>query len=107
MLNSERWATIEREALEQVRAELAVAEVTPLEFGAHLVWTECLFGRTNGLSPVHRVGFPQFDRVYTTCGDVIPEPIRWVPLSPAMVRTMARCKFCEAEYQRVLMERAA
>src|SRR5690349_19223327 len=82
---SDVWAAIEREALAQVRTELAHDETTPLVFGAAIAWSECLMGRTNGVSLLHRVGMPQHEHEYTTCGDLIPPPIRWIPLSPATI----------------------
>lgn len=107
MIRDEIWAEIEREALAQVRSELARDESTPLEFGAPIMWAYNARGRTDGLSPVHRVGFPQFNRAYTTCGELVPAPILWCPLSPALARTMPRCVYCEAEMARVKRERAA
>lgn len=100
------WQRIEREARDQVRQELEIAENTPLEFGAFIAWTECQFGLTNDVSALHRVGFPQHGENYATCGERIPLPVRWVPLSPAMVRTMGKCKFCEAEMSRIAREAA-
>lgn len=101
------WERIEREASEQVRAELQVDENRSLEFGAAIAWSECMMGRTCGVSPIHRVGVPQHGHDYTTCGDLIPPPIRWVPLSPATIRVMAKCRQCEAEMIRIQRERAA
>ena len=97
---SEMWLQIEREAREVASAVLDRDENTPLVFGAFIAWTECQFGLTNGLSPIHRVGFPQHNDAYTTCGELIPSPLRWFSLSPAIVRTMGKCKFCEAEMAR-------
>ena len=107
MTSDETWREIEQQARDQVRAELARDENTPLEFGAAIVWAFNARGRTDGISPVHRVGFPQFNRAYTTCGELVPAPILWCPLSPAMVRTMPRCVYCEAEMKRVKREKAA
>lgn len=107
MSRDEIWAEIEREALEQVRSELAADEARSLEFGSAIAWSECQMGRTNGISPLHRVGLPQHGHDYTTCGDLIPDPIRWVPLSPATIRVMAKCRSCEAEVSRIQRERAA
>lgn len=107
MSRDEIWSEIEREAHEQVQAELARDESTPLVFGAPIAWSYNARGRTDGVSEVHRVGFPQFNHAYTTCGELIPAPIRWCPLSPAVVRVMAKCQYCEAEMARVKRERAA
>ncbi len=100
------WQRIEQEARDVALACLTRDENTPLAFGAFIAWTECQFGLTNGLSELHRVGFPQHDDVYTTCGARIPEPVRWFSVSPAMVRTMGKCKFCEAEMTRIAREAA-
>ena len=104
---ADMWADIEAAALEQVRAELERDERTPLVFGSPIVWSECLMGRTNGMSQLHRVGLPQHGYEYTTCGQLIPPPIRWVPLSPATIRVAPKCKQCEAEVLRISPERAA
>ncbi len=101
------WEQLEREAREQVQAELDVDEVTPLEFGAAIVWSSCVMGRTNGLSEVHRVGFPQINHAFTACGELIPAPIRWVRASAAVIRTMGKCKYCEAELARIARANAA
>ncbi len=101
------WEQLEREAREQVRSEIDVDEVTPLEFGQPIVWSSCVMGRTNGLSEVHRVGFPQINHAFTACGELIPAPIRWVRASPAVIRTMAKCRHCEAEMTRIKREKAA
>ncbi len=104
---TETWQRIEEEAHAQVLAELDVDEVTPLEFGAAIVWSSCVMGRTNGLSPVHRVGFPQINHAFTACGELIPAPIRWVRASSAVIRTMGKCKYCEAEIMRIGKANAA
>ncbi len=100
------WLRIELEARMAALAVLENDENTPLEFGAFIAWTECMHGLTNGLSPVHHVGFPQHNTSYTTCCERIPEPVRWMSLSPALVRTMGKCKFCEAEMMRIAREAA-
>jgi hypothetical protein len=94
------WLRIEREAHDQVVGELAMLVDTPLVFGQHIAWTDCRFGRTDDLSSVHRVGFPKGNDPHTTCGELIPHPVRWFPLSPALIQTMQPCRFCEAEYAR-------
>jgi len=101
------WQRITRDARAVALADLARDENTPLAFGQHIAWSECQFGLTNGFSEIHRVGFPQHRNNYTTCGERIPPPMRWLPLSPAMVRTMGNCKFCEAEMMRLAHEEAA
>lgn len=104
---SDKWRQIEAEVRAQVVTELEWLERTPLEFGAHIAWSECFMGRTNGFSEVHQVGFPQVGRAFTTCGQMIPAPVRWLPVSPAMARTMRRCVYCEAERARILKANAA
>ena len=104
---NETWARIEQEAHEQVQTELDVDLKTPLAFGAPILWTECRMGRTDSLTPVHRVGFPQVRHAFTACGELIPPPIRWSRLSPAMIRTMKRCHYCEVEMARIARENAA
>lgn len=101
------WREIEREAREQNSLDVIRLESTPLEFGQHIAWTTCLLACTNGISELHRVGHPILGYDHTTCGDVIPPPVRWLPLSPAIIRTLPRCKYCEAEHVRILTERAA
>lgn len=101
------WDRIEAEAREQKSAEYGERRQTPLEFGAHIVWSEYQANQTNGFSEVHRVGFPQFGQAYATCGELIPGPLTWFPLTPALVRVMDRCKYCEAEMARIIREQAA
>lgn len=104
---ADAWLRVDLEARVVARAALEHDEATPLEFGAFIAWTESQFGFMNGLSVVHRVGFPQHENNYATCGEPIPAPVRWFSLSPAMVRTMRKCKFCEAEMARIERGRAA
>lgn len=94
------WLRIEREAREQALMVLAQDESSPLVFGAYLAWVDCIYGRTDGLSPIHRVGFPIGNKPHTTCHEAIPAPIRWMVLSPALIKSIGPCRFCEAEYQR-------
>ncbi len=103
----ETWQRIEEEARAQIQAELDVDEVTPLEFGKPIVWSSCVMGRTNGISDVHRVGFPQVGHAFTACGELIPAPIRWVRASAAVIRTMGKCHYCEAELIRIARRNAA
>ncbi len=94
------WREIEAAAREHALTVLEIDENTPLVYGAHIAWTTGIYGRTDELSPLHRVGYPIGSKPYTTCHEAIPEPIRWFILSPALLRTMPPCRFCEAEYQR-------
>ncbi len=104
---SETWERFEAEVREDMRARLAVEEVTPLEFGAAIAWSRNSRGKTDEFTPVHRIGFPQIDRAFTACGELVPAPILWLPLSPAMIRTMDKCRYCEAEMARISREQAA
>lgn len=101
------WLRIEAEAREQVAAEVEALTDTPLEYGHHIAWVDCRYARTEGISDVHRVGFPQKHEPYTSCGEQIPHPTRWLSLSPAMIRTMVPCRFCAAEQMRHAREDAA
>lgn len=100
------FAQIEREAREQVSAELDARAALP-EFGERIAWAITLYGRTDELSPVHRVGLPNGKEVYTACGEAIPSARLWLPLTDRLVRTMPRCRFCEAEFARLAREQAA
>lgn len=104
------WLDIEREAKDQVTDELKRLEETPLVFGDPIAWAEYRYARTDGLSEVHHVGVPKGkdgSEPYTTCEIPIPPPIAWLPLSPAMIRTMPRCRYCHIEHARVAREQAA
>lgn len=90
------WLQIESEARAQVRAELDREMVTPLQPGATVAWALTRFGHTDGLSAVHRVGDPLGDQPTTLCGDLVPDPILRVPLSPRLIRTLGNCKYCES-----------
>lgn len=93
MTNSDTQA-IEQEA----RAEAIAAELTPLEWGAPVAWAECRFGRTDGLSVVHRIGAWTVDDARTICGESVAAPILRVVLTPNLVRTLGRCRYCETAY---------
>lgn len=103
----ETWTRIKAEALAQIILDLARLHETPLAFGQHLAWVTHEANLTAELSPLHRVGFPIDARPYTGCGERIPPPICWLPLSPALIATMPRCKFCVAEYERAVRLRDA
>ncbi len=101
------WKRIEAAAKEQVRGELIAEEVAPLEYGRSIAWSDHRFGRTDGLSPVHRVGFPKGNDPYTSCGEAIPDALRRLALCPGLIRSLGRCRFCEAESARLAPEIAA
>lgn len=93
---------IEAEAREQKRAELAERTEHPPAFGTHIAWAvTARSGPTDEFSSVHRVGAPIGGDPHTTCGAAIPDPALWMPLSPALIRSMDRCGFCEAAYARL------
>lgn len=94
------WRPIEHEARMHALSVLERDESTPLVFGAHIAWVEFVFGRTDALTPVHRVGYPIAGKPYTTCHEGIPGPLHWMVLSPALIESLGPCRFCEAEYQR-------
>lgn len=87
------WERIEREAYAQSREDAVMAEHTPMEFGRPVAWSECRFGRTDSLSLVHR---EQDDR--TLCGELVPAPILRVALTPNLVRTLGKCRYCETAF---------
>jgi hypothetical protein len=91
------WQAIERAARAQVVADVEVLERTPLVSGEFIAWSTHLksqWGHCSGLSPVHRVGQITAEYCYTTCGEIIPPAVRWLPLSPALVQSMEPCKHC-------------
>lgn len=94
------WKRIEAAAREDGLAELDVIERTLLVYGDHVAWTLHRFGRTDALSAVHRVGHPLQGRDYTTCGEVIPEPVRRLTLTPRFIHALSTCRYCEIEYAR-------
>lgn len=106
-MTDESWTRIMAEVRAQNSADLTTLEQTPLVYGDHIAWAVRLYGWTDDLSHVHRVGYPQQDEPYTTCGEKIPWPGLWLQLTPALVRTMPPCRFCEAEYARAQRENAA
>lgn len=106
MIHTE-WRDIEQAARHYAADLLDARKQVPLEYGEHIAWGVVGFGGTTAdLSPVHRVGVPQNGEPYTTCGEAIPDPIWWMTLSPALIRTMPTCRFCQAEYLRYLETQA-
>jgi hypothetical protein len=92
------WLRIEHEALTQVRTELEAEDTQPLPFGQIVAWSDCRFARTDELSVVHRAGETVGETALTLCGEVIPSPVRRLQLSTNLVRTLGRCRYCEAAY---------
>ena len=89
----DRWADVEREAREQVTADIQADDF--LQPGRVVAWSLCRFARTDGLSVVHRVGQPMNGVAATLCGEIVPEPIRLIPLNANLARTLGRCSYCE------------
>lgn len=90
------WRQLEAEARKQVLAEIAATDF--LQPGRVVAWSLCRHARTDGLSQVHRVGPPIAGVGATLCGEVIPEPIRLVPLNANLARTLGRCSHCDRAY---------
>lgn len=101
------WHRIETEARAQAAAEVQALTHAALVFGQYIAWATYRYGRTDGITAVHRVGFPIGHKPYTTCGEIIPSPVCWVPLTPRLVEVMPQCRFCEAEYIRLENKNAA
>lgn len=100
----DEWKRIEREAHEQAMKEVDVLNETPLVFGHHIAWSHTNRHETESITALHRVGYPKHGNPYTACGEPIPHPLRWFPLSPALIKHMPRCRFCENEYPRLVRE---
>lgn len=94
------WHELRMAARAQISADIDALVATELAFGDHVSWVEKLYALTDRIEPIHRVGFPRGNDPYTTCNIPIPHPLLWFPLSPALIRTMEPCRFCEAEYHR-------
>lgn len=95
----DQWLRVEADARASALATLAVLEAAPLELGRAVAWVECRFGRTDGFSLVHRVGEPFGDAPHTMCGERVPAAIRLVaPLTPNLIRSLGRCRYCESTY---------
>lgn len=107
-MNTFDWKELERDARAVAMDRLTIDETTPLELGAHIAWTDTgWMGATSGLSSAHRVGEPIGSKPHTTCGAAIPEPIRRLILTPAIIDALAPCGFCEAGVSRITPEYAA
>ncbi len=91
------WRALEIEARADALRGLESEETTALQAGALVAWSTHRFGgTTDGFSPVHRVG----ESGVTLCGAPIPEAIKRVRLSGQIVRSLGRCKYCEAKYSK-------
>lgn len=101
------WRELELAAEAQALADSQALARTPLEYGQPIAWNLVRRGETFGLTEIHRVGDTPRDIPFTACRFSIPSPDRWFPLSAALIRTLPKCKYCEAEVARVAKERAA
>lgn len=105
---TDTWRAIEREARTHALAVLDLEKHTPLVVGNHIAWSTTGYrGVSDGFSPVHRVGAPIGNKPHTTCHEAIPDPIRRMILSSALVSSMEPCRFCEAEFARLARPHAA
>lgn len=88
--------TVLRDVAAQISRQIAEAQLPAL--GEYIAWSmHERGGCTDGLSSAHRVGEPKNGAPYTTCGMPIPAPVRWLSLSPAMIKDgLLPCGFCEA-----------
>ena len=93
---SDKWRQIEADARAQVVTDIVADDF--LQPGRVVAWSLCRFARTDGLSVVHRVGQPVAGVAATLCGEIIPEPIRLIPLNANLARTLGRCSYCERIY---------
>jgi hypothetical protein len=90
-----------------VKAELTRDAATPLELGAHIAWTlPGYLETTDRFSEVHRVGNPLLELSRTLCGEMIPPVVRRVPLSPRVMTSLGRCRYCEDLYVQLQRETA-
>lgn len=103
----ESWRKLLADVLIQREGDLERAMNTPLDFGEYVAWVTKRMGLTDGVSEVHRVGYPQHGYAYTACGELISGPYYRFPLSPALVRTLENCTYCNAEIGRVARKEAA
>lgn len=77
------------------------AEGETLPLGQPVAWAERRFGRTDGLSVVHRAGDAALSMTSdqrTLCGETVPAAILRVALSPNLVRSLGRCRYCDEAY---------
>lgn len=89
------WLSIEAEARAQCSETMQLEEVATLVVGNFVAWTEQRFARTDGFSPVHRIGDVGESGAVTLCGEMVPEACRRVALTPTLARELGRCRFCE------------
>lgn len=87
------WRQLEADARAEVLSTIAADDF--LQPGRVVAWVLCRFGRTDGLSVVHRVGQPIAGVAATLCGEIIPPAIRLIPLNANLARTLGRCSYCE------------
>ena len=102
------WERVLREAADQAVADREIAASMALAFGQPIAWDRKRHGETVGFTELHCVGDRRgADVPFTACGFSIPSADRWLRLSPAMIRVMPKCRYCEAEVARVAKENVA
>lgn len=101
------WRAFEREVREQSWALREPFESTPLTEGHHIAWVTTGYGgRTDGLSPIHRVGSVESNE--TLCQEEIPAPVQWLEVTPAWLATQPLCGHCARIFHaRLMVEHAA
>lgn len=92
------WKAIEAAAHAEAMALVELERQTAPELGSFVAWgiTRDYSGVIAGFTPLHRVGIPIGDKPHTTCHEAIPDPLLRMRLSPALIRTMPKCDFCNA-----------
>lgn len=94
--------TIDFRGIQQDACKQALeAEGETLALGQPVAWAERRFGRTDGLSVVHRAGgaaLAMTSDQHTLCGEVVPAAILRVALSPNLCRSLGRCRYCDEAY---------
>lgn len=85
------WDQVEAAARETVRA--ALADAMPIAQGDKVAWADCSYGKTDGLSEVHRVSaeVSADGEPLAYCGEVIPAETRRL----AVFRSLDVCGVCE------------
>lgn len=89
------WSRLERRARAQVRKEVIEAARVPLLYGQRVAWATCCCGKTDGFSPVHRVGLAG----KALCGVAIPPAILRTPAG--LEPSLDVCQACERLLARV------
>ena len=92
-----QWRAVEAAARAQVSAELLREEAYLPAVGSLVAWAETgWMGTTDGFSRVHRVAAAVQGQAMTLCSETVPPPKRRVAhLTPDLVETLGRCRYCE------------